>query len=106
MNPAVPVLLLVALAQGLGLAWLFLSAAFLLWGARLAGVERRSFGRALSTFLLGGLAMGQVLEPLLFGKRTGLSPLSVVLAASFWAFLWGPIGLLISTPVRLKPLGG
>ena len=56
MNPAVPVLLLVALALGLGLAWLFLSAAFLLWGARLAGVERRSFGRALATILLGGLA--------------------------------------------------
>lgn len=55
----------------------------------------------LAVFLVGGAIMGQVLEPLLFGKRTGLSPLSVVLAASFWAFLWGPIGLLISTPLTV-----
>ncbi len=55
----------------------------------------------LGVFLLCGLVMGQVLEPLLFGRRTGLSPLSVVLAASFWAFLWGPIGLLISTPLTV-----
>ncbi|WP_458096333.1 AI-2E family transporter [Roseomonas sp. WA12] len=55
----------------------------------------------LAVFLIGGGIMGQVLEPLLFGKRTGLSPLSVVLAASFWAFLWGPIGLLISTPLTV-----
>ena len=60
MNPAVPVLLLVALALGLGLAWLFLSAALLLWGARLAGIERRSFGRAVATILLGGLAWAVV----------------------------------------------
>jgi len=55
----------------------------------------------LGVFLLGGLAMGQVLEPLLFGRRTGLSPLSVIIAAAFWAFLWGPIGLLISTPLTV-----
>ncbi|WP_159349164.1 AI-2E family transporter [Roseomonas harenae] len=55
----------------------------------------------LAVFLLGGVIMGQVLEPLLFGRRTGLSPLSVVLSASFWAFLWGPIGLLIATPLTV-----
>jgi hypothetical protein len=55
----------------------------------------------LVVFLVGGAIMGQVLEPLLFGRRTGLSPLSVVLAASFWAFLWGPVGLLISTPLTV-----
>ena len=56
MNPAVPWFVLVALALAAVLAWWFLAAAFLLWGARLAGVERRSFGRALATILLGGLA--------------------------------------------------
>lgn len=55
----------------------------------------------LAIFLVCGLVMGQVLEPLLFGRRTGLSPLSVVLSASFWAFLWGPIGLLIATPLTV-----
>ena len=56
MNPAIPAVAVVALA-GLGLLlWLFLSAAFLLWGARLAGVEKRSFGRAIGTIFLGGIA--------------------------------------------------
>ncbi|MFH5924388.1 AI-2E family transporter [Roseomonas xinghualingensis] len=55
----------------------------------------------LAVFILGGVIMGQVMEPLLFGRRTGLSPLSVVLSASFWAFLWGPIGLLIATPLTV-----
>ena len=55
----------------------------------------------LGVFILCGLVMGQVLEPLLFGRRTGLSPLSVVLAASFWASLWGPIGLIIATPLTV-----
>ncbi len=44
---------------------------------------------------------GQVVEPLLYGHSTGLSPLSVVLAATFWTWLWGPIGLILSTPLTL-----
>ncbi|NCA83047.1 MAG: hypothetical protein EOM72_09925 [Opitutae bacterium] len=55
MNPAIPALAVVALA-GAALLWLFISASFLLWGARLAGVERRSYGRAFATLLLGGIA--------------------------------------------------
>lgn len=52
----IPFLAIVALAIAAGLFWLFVSAAFLLWGARLAGIERRSFGRAIGTIFLGGLA--------------------------------------------------
>ena len=44
---------------------------------------------------------GQVVEPLLYGQSTGLSPLSVVVAATFWTWLWGPIGLILSTPLTL-----
>ncbi len=44
---------------------------------------------------------GQVIEPLLYGQSTGLSPLSVVVAATFWTWLWGPIGLILSTPLTL-----
>lgn len=44
---------------------------------------------------------GQVLEPLLYGHSTGLSPLSVIVAAIFWSWLWGPIGLILSTPLTL-----
>jgi predicted PurR-regulated permease PerM len=43
--------------------------------------------------------MGQVVEPLLYGHNTGLSPMAVVVAATFWTWLWGPIGLLLSTPL-------
>ena len=56
MNPAIPILAVVALTAAILLTWWFLSAAFLLWGARLAGIERRSFSRAIGTILLGGLA--------------------------------------------------
>lgn len=76
MNPALPVFVLVALALGAALAWWFVAAAFLLWGARLAGVERRSFGRALATILLGGLAWAAVqalfLSAPLVGTGAGL----------------------------------
>ncbi|MFL1460877.1 AI-2E family transporter [Roseococcus sp. DSY-14] len=51
--------------------------------------------------MVGELLMGQVVEPLVFGRRTGLSPISVILSASFWTMLWGPIGLLIATPLTV-----
>jgi predicted PurR-regulated permease PerM len=44
---------------------------------------------------------GQVVEPLLYGHSTGLSPFSVVVSATFWTWLWGPIGLILSTPLTL-----
>ena len=61
MNPALPILVLIVLAGAAVLFWLFISAAFLLWGARLAGIERRSFSRAIGTILLGGMAWFVVL---------------------------------------------
>jgi hypothetical protein len=44
---------------------------------------------------------GYVVEPLLYGHSTGLSPLAVIVAAVFWTWIWGPIGLILSTPVTL-----
>jgi predicted PurR-regulated permease PerM len=44
---------------------------------------------------------GYVVEPLLYGHSTGLSPLSVIIAAIFWTWMWGPIGLILSTPLTL-----
>jgi predicted PurR-regulated permease PerM len=52
-------------------------------------------------YLVVELIMSQVVEPLLYGHSTGLSPFAVVLAATFWAWLWGPIGLILSTPLTL-----
>jgi len=44
---------------------------------------------------------GQFLEPLIYGHSTGLSPAAVVISAIFWTWLWGPIGLILSTPLTL-----
>ena len=55
----------------------------------------------LGLFVLSELVMGQVVEPLLYGQSTGLSPIAVILATTFWAFLWGPVGLLIATPLTV-----
>ncbi|WP_207540931.1 AI-2E family transporter [Sabulicella rubraurantiaca] len=55
----------------------------------------------LALILLGEVFMGQVAEPVVLGRRTGLSPISVILSASFWTLLWGPIGLLIATPLTV-----
>lgn len=45
--------------------------------------------------------VGQLVEPQLYGHTTGLSPLAVVVAAIFWSWLWGPVGLIMSTPLTL-----
>ncbi|HEY0525261.1 MAG TPA: AI-2E family transporter [Stellaceae bacterium] len=52
-------------------------------------------------FLVTELVMGQVVEPLLYGHSTGLSAVAVVVSAAFWTWLWGPIGLLLSTPLTV-----
>ncbi len=52
-------------------------------------------------FLVGELAMGQIVEPLAYGRTSGLSPLAVILAAIFWGWLWGPIGLILAMPLTL-----
>jgi hypothetical protein len=55
----------------------------------------------LGLFVVVELIAGQLVEPQLYGHTTGLSPLSVVIAAIFWSWLWGPIGLIVSTPLTL-----
>ncbi len=44
---------------------------------------------------------GQILEPLIYGQRSGISPFSVIVAAIFWSWVWGPVGLFLSTPLTL-----
>ena len=55
----------------------------------------------MGLFLIVELIAAQLVEPQLYGHTTGLSPLSVVIAAIFWSWLWGPIGLIVSTPLTL-----
>lgn len=47
------------------------------------------------------LLVGQVVEPLLYGHSTGLSPIAVVASVTFWTWLWGPVGLLLATPLTV-----
>ncbi len=52
--------------------------------------------------VLGSEALiGQGIEPVAFGHNTGLSPIAVVIAATFWTVLWGPVGLFLSTPLTV-----
>jgi predicted PurR-regulated permease PerM len=44
---------------------------------------------------------GQLIEPFIYGRSAGLSPVAIVVAAAFWTWLWGPLGLLMSTPLTL-----
>jgi predicted PurR-regulated permease PerM len=55
----------------------------------------------LALFAVVEVLAAQVVEPLLYGHSTGLSPLSVVVATIFWSWIWGPVGLLLSTPLTL-----
>lgn len=45
------------------------------------------------------LIAGSVLEPLLYGKGVGLSEVTIIAALTFWTWLWGPIGLILATPM-------
>ncbi|MFD2184973.1 AI-2E family transporter [Rhodoplanes azumiensis] len=55
----------------------------------------------LALFLATEPLLGQVIEPLAYGHSTGLSPVSVLIATVFWTWLWGPIGLVLATPLTL-----
>ena len=62
------------------------------------------WGMALWTVVLftgTELTISQAVEPFLYGRSTGLSPVAVVVAAIFWTWAWGPIGLLLSTPLTV-----
>ncbi len=56
---------------------------------------------AAALFVVSETITGQVIEPLIYGHSTGLSPTAVVIAAIFWSWIWGPIGLVLSTPLTL-----
>jgi predicted PurR-regulated permease PerM len=52
-------------------------------------------------FLVVEPLLGHVLEPLLYAHGTGLSPVAVIASATFWTWLWGPIGLILATPLTI-----
>ena len=75
---ALPIALSIAVAPG----W-----SMLLWTAAL--------------FIVLELISNNIVEPWLYGSQTGLSSIAIILAAIIWTWLWGPMGLLLSTPLTV-----
>ncbi len=59
------------------------------------------FLSTLALFVISEPIMGNVIEPIVQGNRTGLSPLAIIISAAFWTLLWGPIGLLLAIPLTV-----
>lgn len=55
----------------------------------------------LGLFAMTELITGQAVEPQVYGRSTGLSPVAVVVSGIFWGWLWGLVGLILSTPLTL-----
>jgi predicted PurR-regulated permease PerM/methylmalonyl-CoA mutase cobalamin-binding subunit len=55
----------------------------------------------VALFVVLELLSNNVMEPWLYGKNTGVSPVAVLVAAVFWMWLWGPVGLLLATPLTV-----
>lgn len=55
----------------------------------------------MAFFTISELVTANVIEPVFFGKTTGLTPIALLVAALFWAWIWGPVGLLLSTPLTV-----
>jgi len=55
----------------------------------------------VALFVTLEIIVSNALEPWLYGSHTGISSLAILVAAIFWAALWGPIGLILSTPLTV-----
>jgi predicted PurR-regulated permease PerM len=55
----------------------------------------------LGLFVALELIITNVLEPWLYGSSTGVSSIALIIAAVFWTWLWGPIGLVLATPLTV-----
>ena len=55
----------------------------------------------IGLFVTLELLTANVAEPLLYGSSAGLSPVAILVAATFWTWLWGGVGLLLSTPLTV-----
>jgi predicted PurR-regulated permease PerM/acyl-coenzyme A thioesterase PaaI-like protein len=60
-----------------------------------------TFLLVLALFVVGEMTMGQVVEPQVFGRGTGVTPIALIGSTIFWTWLWGPLGLLLATPMTV-----
>jgi len=79
----------------------FASAAFPMALAAMVDPGWWMLGETAAVFVIGDPLVGQIVEPLLFGSQTRLSPLAVLLGVAFWTLLWGPVGLVLAVPLTL-----
>lgn len=55
----------------------------------------------IALFALLELLLNNVMEPLLYGAHTGVSSIALIMAAVFWTWMWGPLGLVLATPLTV-----
>jgi predicted PurR-regulated permease PerM len=55
----------------------------------------------IAVFLVLELINNMILEPLLYGESAGVSEVALLVAIAFWTWLWGPIGLILATPLTV-----
>jgi hypothetical protein len=55
----------------------------------------------MGLFLVIEIIVANFLEPMLYGAQTGISSLAILVAAVFWTLLWGPVGLVLATPLTV-----
>jgi len=55
----------------------------------------------LGLFILSDQLIGGFVEPIVVGHRVGVSPIALLVSAIFWGWLWGPVGLLLATPISV-----
>ena len=55
----------------------------------------------LALYVVVELVVGNLVEPLVYGAQVGLSSLAILVSAVFWTVLWGPVGLVLSTPLTV-----
>ena len=79
----------------------FIAAAFPLLLAAAVTPGWTIFLLTAALYVVSELTMGQVVEPLVYGHGTGVSPVAVVVSTVFWTWLWGPLGLLLAMPLTV-----
>jgi predicted PurR-regulated permease PerM len=55
----------------------------------------------MALFILTDQLIGGFIEPIVVGHRVGVSPIALLVSAIFWGWLWGPVGLLLATPISV-----
>ena len=59
------------------------------------------FVSVVGLFVIIELLSNNLMEPYLYGSSTGMSTIAILVSAVFWTWLWGPVGLLLATPLTV-----